>query len=133
MIVSAEEFVRLRLSDEHHEYARAANDNASESVWLEVIQEYPEMRKWVAHNKTIPISILQILANDVDSAVRSMVARKRKLPADIIERLAQDSDASVRFAIACNKSTPRYVLEMLLNDDWENIVERAGKRLTGFC
>lgn len=62
MIRSAEEFVRLRKSDQREEYERAANDSASIEVWRDVISLYPDMHRWVAHNKTVPIEILAILA-----------------------------------------------------------------------
>jgi hypothetical protein len=34
------------------------------------------MRFWVALNKTVPVSVLEILANDPDEKVRDMVLRK---------------------------------------------------------
>jgi hypothetical protein len=43
-------------------------------VWLGVIRDYPDMRFWVAQNKTVPVSILGVLAADDDQRVRSMVA-----------------------------------------------------------
>lgn len=76
MINSAEEFVRLRLSDNMEEYLKAAWDEAPFEVWLQVIETYPEMREWVAHNKSIPIEIKEILADDADERVRFNVATK---------------------------------------------------------
>jgi hypothetical protein len=129
MITSAEEFVRLRNSDEIELYTRAAHDSAPEEVWLDVIHRYPEMKKLVAHNKTVPHSILRILATDTDSDVRSMVARKRKAEWAILEALANDPCESVRTAIATNKKTPAYILQRLADDPCEYIAKVARKRL----
>jgi hypothetical protein len=77
VIDSAEEFVRLRTSEDPAEYNRAARDSASISTWLDVIDRYPQMRQWVAHNNTIPLEILEQLRNDPDEHVRWMVLQKR--------------------------------------------------------
>jgi hypothetical protein len=77
MIESPEEFRRLRESENPAEYRRAAHDEASIEVWLEVIRRWPDMRVWVAQNKTVPVSVLEILVNDPDEKVRDMVLRKR--------------------------------------------------------
>jgi hypothetical protein len=76
VIESAEEFVRLRTSEDPDEYGRAAQDHASEGTWREVIARFPDMRVWVAQNKTVPLSILEELRNDPDLNVRSMVRAK---------------------------------------------------------
>lgn len=55
MIASAEEFVELRRSERQEEYSRVAQDSAPREVWLEVIQRFPDMRFWVAQNKTVPV------------------------------------------------------------------------------
>lgn len=77
MIESADEFVRLRSSEDPAEYQRAAREEAAESTWLEVIDRFPDMRFWVAQNKTVPLSVLEILRHDADERVRSMVTSKR--------------------------------------------------------
>jgi len=76
MIASTEEFLRLRTSEVPEEYWRAAHDEASEETWLEVIDRFPEMRFWVAQNKTVPLVVLEILRHDKESRVRSMVRSK---------------------------------------------------------
>jgi hypothetical protein len=76
MIESAEEFRHLPESENPQEYGRGAHDEASVEVWLEVIRRWPDMRFWVAQNKTVPISVLEILVNDPDEKVRNMVLRK---------------------------------------------------------
>jgi hypothetical protein len=130
-IESADEFVRLRTSDDPVEYRRAAHDDAPLEVWLDVIASYPEMRSWVAHNKTIPIEVLEQLAGDDDPSVRSMVAMKRKATAAILERLARDVDSGVRLHVARHRNTPPRVLEELAKDEWDKVrnaaVANAGK------
>lgn len=77
VIYSAEEFVRLRTSEDPSEYNRAAHDEATESTWRDVIERFPGMRFWVAQNKTVPLSVLEILRHDHDENVRLMVTSKR--------------------------------------------------------
>ena len=84
MIRSATEFVHLRKSEVPEEYARAADEEASLAVWEEVIDSYPEMREWVAHNKTVPLSVLKVLAADPEPRVRYTVAMMRKLSQELL-------------------------------------------------
>lgn len=77
VIESADEFVRLRTSNNPAEYHRAAHEESAEHTWIDVIERYPDMRSWVAHNKTVPLSILEILRHDADEQVRRTVTDKR--------------------------------------------------------
>ena len=129
MIQSAEEFVELRTSENPELYTRAAQETAPEEVWLDVITRFPEMRVWVAHNKTIQTAILKILATDSDWRVRHMVASKRKTEPVILEQLAKDIDEGVRLAVAKNPKTPLHILEMLVHDQWETIAKEAKERI----
>lgn len=78
MIRSADEFLALRYSDDKEQYDRAAHEEAPIEVWRELVDSYPESRFWVAHNKSVPLDILRMLATDIDPHVRGMVAGKRK-------------------------------------------------------
>jgi hypothetical protein len=129
MIESAEEFVRLRSSSNRLEYQRAAHDEAPEAVWQDVIQRFPEYRFWVAHNKTVPVSILRILAEDPDERVRSMVASKRKLPSELAAGLARDPSEIVRAAAARHRNTSPEVLSVLASDPSLLVREIAQQRL----
>ncbi|WP_432116937.1 HEAT repeat domain-containing protein [Streptomyces sp. bgisy032] len=129
MIESAEEFIRLRFSETPEEYGRASSEPAAPEVWRDVIDRYPEARFWVAHNKTVPLEILQVLANDPDPKVRSMVASKRKLTPALLAGLATDPDESVRLAVARHKRAPKHVLEQLCTDSWEEVRAMARDRL----
>ncbi len=130
MIGSAEEFVRLRSSECMEDYRRAAAEEAPLEVWREVIAEYPDMREWVAHNKTVPIEVIEILARDPTANVRHTIARKRRTPPHVLEQLARDTDDSVRLAVACNPKIPRGLLEFLLNDKWAEVRVTAASRLS---
>lgn len=77
------------------------------------------MKTWVIHNKTVPEKILRLLANDVDSSVRSRVADKRKCPKDVLLKLAIDPAESVRLRVAYNPKVTRDILEILVNDNWD--------------
>lgn len=125
MIGSADEFSRLRRSIDPEEYGRAAREEATEKVWLEVIARYRDMREWVAYNKTVPLEILAVLARDPDPRVRQVVAMKRKLSRELFEQLASDPDASVRSTIAGNPKAPNEVLEGLLADPEAFVAETA--------
>jgi hypothetical protein len=129
MIESADQFVLLRTSEDIELYQRAANESATEGTWQEVIEKYPDMRVWVARNKTVPLNILEILSRDDNADARYAVAMKRKSGHDILQRLAQDPDESVRLRVALNPKTPKAVLEQLLHDKWFRVVEEAKNRL----
>ena len=121
MIRSAEEFRCIRLSDEEQAIVRASREDAPVAVWREVIERWPDMRFWVAHNRTIPLEILECLSRDQDERTRKRVAMKRKLPLDIRWRLAHDPAASVVQTIIQNRTTPLDLVEHIRNttsDTW---------------
>jgi hypothetical protein len=117
MTESAEEFARLRESDDIGEQHRSSNEEIPLSVCLEVIERFPHLRSWIAHNKKVPIEVLELLASDPDPHVRDAVARKRKLTPPLFERLARDSESRVRATIAYNRSCPTPLLQDLAKDN----------------
>jgi hypothetical protein len=129
MIESAEEFLRLRTSDRRDEYATAAEDDAPLEVWMNVIERFPEMREWVAHNKTVPLEILELLAKDQSPKVRSVVADKRKLSSDLFDLLSRDSHEVVRQRVAYNRKVPLDVLKRLAEDPVGLVRDAANKQL----
>jgi hypothetical protein len=129
MIGSADEFYRLRTSDDPAQYQRAAHDEAPEDVWRAVITAFPDMRVWVAHNKTIPVSILETLADDPDWRVRHRVASKRKLPGRLQLRLVRDPHEGVRRALVHHARLTPQALALLADDAAAEIRERAKSRL----
>jgi hypothetical protein len=130
MITSAEEFYRLRTSEIKREYDRASYEQAPLEVWLEVIKKFPEMRSWIAHNKTVPIKVLEILSQDGNPKVRSIVATKRKLPEHIQLILAKDRDTFVRERLVWNDNAADSVLQILAEDIELHIREKAEAQLS---
>jgi hypothetical protein len=139
MINSAEEFVALRTSDIPEEYLRAATEPTPIDVWQEIIDRFPEMKTWVAHNKTVPVEILEILARDPDARVRTWVAMKNKMPKHLFLLLAEDEDSGVRRRIAYNKNVPLEIaLKLAENpanlvspDRIRSLKDRSVKRTSG--
>jgi hypothetical protein len=129
MITSAEEFVRLRNSDREAEYSRAGTEEASLETWQAVIALYPEMREWVAYNKSVPLIILEQLARDPETRVRDAVAMRRKLSPALFEQLALDTSERVRLTILRNPKVPLSVLEKLTTDKDEYVRDLAVERL----
>ena len=129
MLYTAEEFVGLVNADDPEISNQAAHVEASEAVWLAVVDRYPTLRFAVAANKTIPAQVIEVLARDGDARVRDMIARKRVVPLRVMEMLALDSDTGIRLTLAYNKSTPRRILESLRDDVWAPVAERAQLRL----
>ena len=129
MIQSAEEFVRLRRSEIREEYTRAAFESISEEIAREVIQKYPDMAIWVVRNKTVPLSILEMLAEHPEYKVRSEVARKRKLSRALFEKLALDEDEMVRTSLTANRKLPLDILQQLAQDHCPDVAEAAKETL----
>lgn len=131
MIPSAEEFIRLRQSDDKNECDRASHDSAEIQVWLDVIEKYPDYKSWVIHNKTIQLEILELLCSDTDPEVRAAVARKRKINDIIFAVLSVDPDENVRYALLCNtKLTPNKISQINVDDSpW--LIEKRDERIAG--
>ena len=129
MIESSEDFIRLRTSPDPGDYRRAATEPAPVEVWRALIADHPDMRFWVAQNKTVPVEILATLAADPDPRVRSMVAQKRKLSPALQRQLARDADEGVRQRLAWNSATTRATLEALVSGPQDAAAEQARARL----
>lgn len=119
----------LRLSDSPSDQMRASYEEASLDVWFGVITAYPEMRRWVAYNKTVPHVVLETLARDEDPAVRWAVALKRKAQPALLRLLAQDKDDTVRDRVALNRRTETDVLRLLAHDESWCVRESAERAL----
>jgi hypothetical protein len=105
MIDSVETFLILRMSENSDEYGRVVREEAPLVVWRELVESYPEMRKWVACNRTVPVEILAVLVDDPNPEVRWAVALKRKLTSEMFEALSNDEDESVRLRVVHNRKT----------------------------
>lgn len=128
-IESADEFVRLRSSGDPAMQQLAAHASAKAEVWMDVIERYPNIRFWVAQNKTVPLEVIRKLASDSDYRVRSMIAVKNRTPLDVLEELSRDPDPAVRADVAWNKKTPIDVRRKLLSDPEEIVRDAATRRL----
>lgn len=124
MIESAEEFVRLRQSSIKEEYDKSANDNAELEVWIKVLENYPDFKEWVIHNKTVQTEILEMLSKDQSNKIRGLVARKRKITKEIFERLAMDKDENVRCDLMCNTKLSIEQKSQIRTDDSDWLKEK---------
>ena len=94
----AEEFVAFRTSTDAPDYVRALSEHASLATWLDVVQRFPAMRIWVAHNNAVPLEVLRVRARNPEETVRVRIAWNGKAPAEILDRLAGDESPLVRDA-----------------------------------
>lgn len=126
MINSPEEFIKLRNSNIPAEYNRAKIEDASIDVWFDLIQSYPDMRVWVARNKTIPREIIVYLSKDSDPIVRHTICSKYPLDTDIYLLFSQDPDEGIRSRLTFNKKLTLSILkEMSENDPSEFVRSQA--------
>ncbi|TNE37186.1 MAG: hypothetical protein EP347_08870, partial [Alphaproteobacteria bacterium] len=63
-IDSAAEFVKILSSDNPQERMKATWVEADLEVWIDIIEQFPEVRKQVIGNKNVPLEILRVLARD---------------------------------------------------------------------
>ena len=129
MIETVDEFIRLVESDDPAERRRAAWEAADLQVWMTLVTEHPEMRFWVAHNRTIPQEVMQVLAADEDWRVRDRIATKNSCPSDILETLSSDSHDAVASAVAGHPNTPISALRRLAKYPWEQVSSKAIRQL----
>ncbi|MFF7160707.1 hypothetical protein ACFZBP_04805 [Streptomyces sp. NPDC008086] len=130
MIESAEEFIRLRESGDGGDYQRLKKEEAPAEVWRELVAHHPDMRFWVAFNRTVPADVLRQLAKDADWRVRDKVAGRRDTPPDVLGELARDAHDAVVSSVAGNPSTPDDALRVLAAHPWDQVSDTARKRLT---
>ena len=105
-ITTADEFIRLRTSDNRLDNERSEWAAMPSPVWQELLSEHPEMKFWLAHNRTTPPEILAELARDADWRVRHRVAQKNACPPELRELLSHDEHDAVRSA-ATRRREPR--------------------------
>ena len=130
MIKTASEFIALRTSTIPEEYQRAGREEAPFEVWMELIENHPEMRFWVACNKTVISKELQtILAKDEDWRVRSQIASKYPLDRGLYEMLSVDKHEAVRNTIVHNKRVPLDILEKIIREDTDEYVVNNAKEI----
>lgn len=129
-IESAEEFVRLRLSEDPAEYSRSSYDWAEDAVWHDVLDRFPDMARWFVHNKSVPLAILDRLIDAGDPETLRWTMNKRKLSREQFERLARYPDGHIRQSIAGNAKIPQDLLETLQKDPNHWVRRSAYQALT---
>ncbi|MGS2871677.1 hypothetical protein [Enterobacter huaxiensis] len=122
MINSPEEFIELRNSDVSAKYNRTGTEEAPISVWNDLIEKHPEMRVWVARNRTIPREIIGRLSKDNDPIVRDAICSKYPLDMDIYLLLSKDSDEGIRARLTYNKGLPLAILKEMSENDPSDFV-----------
>ncbi|EGT0638487.1 hypothetical protein JAF85_004837 [Citrobacter werkmanii] len=129
MIKNSAEFVSLRNSEIPDEYNRAATEEAPLDVWMDLIENYHDMKVWVARNKSIPKEIIDILSRDINPIVRDAISSKYPLDFDIYLLLSKDPDDGIRVRLTYNKKLPTSILkEMAENDPSEFVRNEARLR-----
>lgn len=130
MIDNANEWIRLRVSDDPEENQRAANETVPLAVWMQIHARAPELRPFIAYNRTSPLEMLERLASDANWIVRHAVAERIDASEALLRELADDVNEKVRVCIAANPSTKRDVLQYLSRVDGSDAVRaRASARL----
>ncbi|HCT78361.1 MAG TPA: hypothetical protein DGG94_19715 [Micromonosporaceae bacterium] len=130
MIETVQEFIRLVNSADSADRKRAAWEEAQSSVWLTLIENHPEMRFWVAHNRTVPDDVLRKLASDLDWRVRDRIATKNACPSQILELLSHDENEAVASTVAGHPNTPTSALQGLERHPSGNVREKASRQLS---
>lgn len=130
MIETVAEFIRLVESDDPDERRRSAWEDALPQVWKSLVEDHPDMRYWVAHNRTVPEEVLRILAADPEWRVRHRVASRRSCPSDILELLSNDTHDSIASLVAGHQNTPSSALWRLARYPWDQVSTKAIRQLS---
>jgi hypothetical protein len=116
MITSADEFRALVESDDVEERRRAAWEPASEAVWLEVLARFPDLHFFVAHNRSIPDTVIARLVEDGEERVRIRLAEKHSLPLRFLEQLARDPSELVVSSVITHKKAPEELVRSIAEE-----------------
>ena len=127
IIKSAGHFNRLVDND----WDAARWGQAAAHVWLDILEDFPDLTHAVSLNKNLPDEILILLSKHEDRRIRSTIAMKRRLPRQVFLSLSRDPYEAIRLHIACNPKTPRDILERMQADSWGRVARRASERLRG--
>ena len=116
MISSAEEFIGLVESSVAVDNSRAVIEEASDEVWLDVANKYPDYEGYIIQNNTISLEVIDFLSRSKNCNTRHDVAMKRGAGENVLIKLSRDDHPIVRQAVAANKKTPRATLRQLCSD-----------------
>ena len=119
----------MRNSENPEEYGRSAYAWDEDAVWHDVLDCFPEMARWVVHNKSVPHAILDRLIETGDRETRDWITSKRKLTPAQMERLARDPEWRVRVGIADHPKISNDLLARLQRDSNHWVWRRAYQTL----
>ncbi|MDX6019778.1 hypothetical protein SIL08_05705 [Scandinavium sp. V105_16] len=128
-INSVEEFLELINSDDPANRMRSGTESASLSVWLNIIEKYPEFKVWVARNRTVPKEVIGILCVDPDPIVRHAISIKYPLDIEVYSKLAEDKDESIRSSLAYNRGFPIFLLKKMAENDPSDFVKKNASEM----
>jgi len=97
----------------------------SDACWSCLVDLFPHLRTWVAHQPYAPEGVIRHLATVDDWEVRYRVAEKRNLPRDLFVALAADPAPLVRVALARNAKAPLELVEELSSDPQPDVARAA--------
>ena len=127
MINTTSEFIKLRNSDIPAEYNRTGIEEAPIDVWMELIENHPDMKVWVARNKSIPMEIINILSLDNDPVIRDAISSKYPLDIEIYQLFSKDADEGIRAKLTYNKGLPLFILKDMAKNDPSEFVRTEAK------
>lgn len=130
MIDDANEWIRLRRSDDPEDQQRAMTEAVPVAVWAQVYERAPDLRPFIAAHREVALPMLERLADDPDATVRLAIAQRKVAPENLLRLLADDVNEQVRLAVAAHPSTGKDVLQYLSRVDGAEAVRvRATARL----
>ena len=127
MIKSADEFLMLLNSESQEGYFKTGREEASDLIWLEIIENHEEARVWVARNRTISDKVIMRLIMDNDPIVRDAITGKYPLSREAYLALSQDPDEGIRSRLLFNKKIPIDILKKIAVDDESEFVRKQAQ------
>ncbi|MBV6290162.1 hypothetical protein [Pseudomonas aegrilactucae] len=121
MIDSAEKFIHLVDSATASDNSRAIIESASDDIWRDVANKYPDYEIYILQNRTISLDVLQHLSESDNWKTRRNIAMKRRSGEKILSKLSYDEHPIVRQAVAANKKAPHEDLKRLCSDIDERV------------
>lgn len=94
----------------------ARNPKTPEKVLETLAKDVADVRIAVARNQSVSLSVLEMLASDLDIYVRRSIAQNVITPLSLLEKLASDHSKLVRAAVASNKLLSSEVCKVLAKD-----------------
>jgi len=129
MIYTIEEYLKLADSENAEDNKKTIDEELSQNIIRCIINDYPERKSWLIHNKHISVETLRMLSTDNDVDVRFTIAMKKKCDREIFETFIMDPDFSVRMAVVRNNKLPLDLLKKMTEDNDIEISREATQTL----